>query len=382
MRPVRILVYVDSVYRQLDGAVYGEVAFTSFLAGLSAEMQVTIIGRLDDSNKPAPYRLPDNVRFVALPHYESLRNPRGALTPLASSLGCFWSTLGEADTVWLFGPYLLSQLFIILALVRRRRVILGVRQDFPVYVRRRRPTLRWMHLSADILEWGWRMWARRLATVVVGPALADNYRGARRLLDIAVSLVRNEDIVDNGRYARRSYDGDLQVLSVGRLDEEKNPLLLADALSLLRERDPRWRMVICGDGTLRERLIERLTALGLMDAVQFTGHLPLHDGLLDLYRSSHAFLHVSRTEGFPQVLIEAFASGVPVVATAVGGVGAGAGDAAILVEPEDAPAAADAVSRVAADPALRDRLVAAGFRKAREHTLDREVRRVADFMGR
>ena len=96
---MRTLVYVDSVYRQLDGAVYGEVAFTSFLAGLSAEMQVTIIGRLDDSNKPAPYRLPDNVRFVALPHYESLRNPRGALTPLArESLRCFWSTLGEVDT--------------------------------------------------------------------------------------------------------------------------------------------------------------------------------------------------------------------------------------------------------------------------------------------
>jgi glycosyltransferase involved in cell wall biosynthesis len=103
---------------------------------------------------------------------------------------------------------------------------------------------------------------------------------------------------------------------------------------------------------------------------------------LDLYRASHVFLHVSRTEGFPQVLIEAFASGVPVVATAVGGVPAGAGDAAILVEPEDAAAAAEAVSRVATDDALRDRLVAAGFRKAREHTLEREVRRVADFMSR
>jgi glycosyltransferase involved in cell wall biosynthesis len=379
---VRTLVYVDSVYRQLDGAVYGEVAFTSFLAGLSAEMQVTIIGRLDDTEKPAPYRIPDDVRFVPLPHYESLRDPRAALAPLASSLRCFWSTLGEADTVWLFGPYLLSQLFIILALIRRRRVVLGVRQDFPIYVRQRRPTLRWMHISADILEWGWRMWARWLPTAVVGPQLADNYRSARRLLAITVSLVRDQDIVDDGRHPRRSYDAELQVLSVGRLDEEKNPLLLADALSLLRERDPRWRMVICGEGTLRERLIERLTALGLMDAVTLTGHLPLHEGLLDLYRSSHAFLHVSRTEGFPQVLIEAFASGVPVVATAVGGVPVGVGDAAILVAPEDAPAAADAVGRLATDAALRDRLIAAGLRKAREHTLEREVRRVADFMGR
>lgn len=379
---MRTLVYVDSVYREVDGAIYGELAFTSFLAGLSAEMQVTIIGRLDRGKGVAPYRIPEDVRFVPLPHYESLTNARAALTPLASSLRCFWRTLDDADTVWLFGPYLLSQLFAVLALIRGRRVILGVRQDFPIYVRRRRPTLRWMHVSADILESGWRTWARLLPTVVVGPQLAEKYGKARRLLAIAVSLVRDEDIVDQERYLPHRYDGELQVLSVGRLDEEKNPLLLADALALLRERNPRWRMVICGDGTLREQLIERLTALGLADAAELTGHLPLHEGLLDLYRASHAFLHVSRTEGFPQVLIEAFASGVPVVATAVGGVPAGAGDAAILIEPEDAAAAADAVGRLATDEALRERLVTAGFRKAHEHTLDREVRRVADFMGR
>lgn len=379
---MRTLIYVDSVYHQLDGVVYGELAFTKFLAGLSSEMQVTIIGRLDETEGQAPYRIPDEVRFVALPHYESLTNLRAALTPLASSLRCYWSSLDEIDTVWLFGPYLLSQLFAILALLRRRRVILGVRQDFPVYVRRRRPKLRWMHITADVLESGWRMWARWLPTVVVGPELAAKYHAARRLLTIAVSLVRDEDIVDDDRYPRRSYDGELRVLSVGRLDEEKNPLLLADALALLREPDPRWRMLICGDGGLRDQLIDRLRSLGQLDAARLTGHVPLHEGLLDMYRSSHVFLHVSRTEGFPQVLIEAFASGVPVVATAVGGVPAGVGDAALLVEPEDAPAAADAVRRVAADATLRDRLIAAGFRKARDHTLDREIRRLADFMGR
>jgi glycosyltransferase involved in cell wall biosynthesis len=237
-----------------------------------------------------------------------------------------------------------------------------------------------MHTSADILERGWRTWARWLPTVVVGSELADHYRHARRLLSIAVSLVSEQDIVDDGRLPARSYDGELQVLSVGRLDEEKNPLLLADALALLRSRDSRWQMVICGDGSLREQLLARLSALGLTDAVRLTGHLPLHGGLLDLYRSSHAFLHVSRTEGFPQVLIEAFASGVPVVATAVGGVRAGVGDAAVLVEPEDAQAAADAVGRLAADSELRERLIAAGFRTAREHTRELEIRRVAEFM--
>ena len=78
---------------------------------------------------------------------------------------------------------------------------------------------------------------------------------------------------------------------------------------------------------------ERLRELGVADHADLLGYVPIDGGLLDLYRSSHAFLHVSWTEGLPQTLFEAFASGLPVVATAVGGVPAAVGDAALLVEP-------------------------------------------------
>ena len=57
--------------------------------------------------------------------------------------------------------------------------------------------------------------------------------------------------------------------------------------------------------------------------------MPLRDGLLALYRSAHVLLHVSWTEGLPQVLFEAFAAGLPVVATDVGGVAEAAGDGAL-----------------------------------------------------
>jgi glycosyltransferase involved in cell wall biosynthesis len=377
---VRLVVYVDSVYRKVDGAVYCELSFVLFLASLVPDMEVTIVGRLDPGEGPAHYRLPDAVRFIALPHYPSLTSPGAALSSLSSSLRLFWRALGDADVAWLFGPYLHSQLFAILAVIRRRRVVLGVRQDFPVYVRQRRPSLRWMHFAADVLERGWRLMARGLPTVVVGPELEAHYHRAARLLPIAVSLVSQEDIAAGERAQDRAYDGDLQLLSVGRLDEEKNPLLLADVLALLRSRDPRWRLTVCGEGPLEGQLLERLAALGVEDAAELRGHVPLHEGLMALYRSSHAFLHVSRTEGFPQVLIEAFASGVPVVATAVGGVRLAAGGAALLIGPDDARAAADAVERIASDAELRTRLIQAGFEKVRGHTLESEIARVSDFI--
>src|SRR5262249_54859450 len=63
---------------------------------------------------------------------------------------------------------------------------------------------------------------------------------------------------------------------------------------------------------------------------ELLGYVPLDDGLLDVYRTSHVFLHVSWTEGLPQVLFEASAAGTPVVATDTGGVGAAGKEARSL----------------------------------------------------
>lgn len=379
---MRLLAYTDSVYRERDGVVHGEIAFNLFLAELGRHVELTVVGRLDPETGAAHYPLPPGVGFLGLPHYTSLARPGSVVASLARSLRLFWRALDDAECAWLFGPYLHAILFALLARARGRQVVLGVRQDFPAYVRRRRPGVRWMHVAADVLERAWRTLGRRCPVVVIGPVLAEHYRRTPRLLEIAVSLVSSGDIAAGERAAaERTYEGSLRVLSVGRLEEEKNPLLLADILAGLRESDPRWRMIVCGEGPLAEPLVQRLRTLGLSEAVEMRGHVPLHDGLLDLYRSAHMFLHVSWTEGFPQVLVEAFASGVPVVATAVGGVPAAAGEAALLVGPGDAGAAVSALQRVVSDAGLRGRLVSEGFAAARAHTLEGEVGRVAAFLA-
>jgi glycosyltransferase involved in cell wall biosynthesis len=196
-----------------------------------------------------------------------------------------------------------------------------------------------------------------------------------------VSLIGAADVRAGKRAAGRSYEGEsLTLLSVGRLDAEKNPLLLADVLALMRERDSRWRLVVCGEGDLAEAVRARIMALGLTAYCELRGYVPLDRGLLDLYRESHVFLHVSRTEGLPQVLIEAYASGLPSVATAVGGVRA-LGDCSLLVPPDDAPRAAGAVGRLVSDEELRERLIAAGLAHAETVTLEAEAAAVVRFIG-
>jgi glycosyltransferase involved in cell wall biosynthesis len=378
---VKVVAFTDYVYREVGGVVYGERAFALFLAGLADHVEkLTIVGRLDPEEGPCHYALPAKVGFVALPHYKSLTRPVSVMGSLVRSLHRFWRAIDDADRVWLLGPYPHAVAFAILTMLRRRRLVLGVRQDFPQYVRSRRPTRRWMHVAADLLELSWRVLARGAPVVVVGPELERNYRNAPALLRIAVSLVSDADVEAGERAAGRRYDAALQVLSVGRIDREKNPLLLADVLAQLRAADPRWRMVVCGEGPMVGELAGRLQALEVADAAELRGYVPIDGGLLELYRDSHAFLHVSLTEGMPQVLIEAFASGVPVVATAVGGVPEAAGDAALLIAPEDASAAVDALLSIGNDPEVRARLVAAGLARARSQTLEAEVQRVVAFM--
>jgi glycosyltransferase involved in cell wall biosynthesis len=148
-------------------------------------------------------------------------------------------------------------------------------------------------------------------------------------------------------------------------------------LAELRRRDPRWRLGVCGSGTMEAALAERVGELGLADHAELRGYVPVETGLAELYRSSHAFLHVSWTEGFPQVLVEAFAAGLPTVATAVGGIDGWARDAALLVGPGDAPGAADALQQLAADPQLRARLIGNGIELARRNTIAAQCRLVA-----
>jgi glycosyltransferase involved in cell wall biosynthesis len=295
------------------------------------------------------------------------------------SIARVWKLLGRVDGAWVFGPTPLSVVFALLAILRRRMLILGVRQDLPQLFAHRYPDRRLLRAGARLLEQGFRLLGQRVPVVVVGPQLARNYRRARRLHVAYMSLLSERDIAPGSD--RPDYDGpELRMLSVGRLDPEKNPLLLADILAGCVRRDPRWHLDVCGDGPLSEALRDRLRELGVADRATLHGHVPVDGGLLSLYDRSHAFLHVSHTEGAPQVLLEAFARRLPVVATAVGGVPGLVDGCGLLVPPRDAQAAQDALSRLIEDRALREGLVECAVQRVREHTREAEGARLGAFI--
>lgn len=379
---MRLAVYTDYAYHRVGGEVFAERAFALFLGRLAGELdRLVLVGREAPEATRARYAVGPGVELVSLPYYRKLSEPWAVLRASIQSLLRFWEALPQVDGVWLLGPHPLAIAFAALAAARRKRITLGVRQDTRAYVGSRHPGRRLLGLVASALDAAWRALSRRFPVVVVGPQIAAQYASARSLLEINVSLIDDRDLVPVEQALRRSYDGELRVLSVGRLEEEKNPLLLADVLAELRADGDRWRLAVCGEGSMQPALESRLRELGVADRAEVLGYVPFGPRLLDLYRQSHALLHVSWTEGLPQILVEAFAGGLPVVATDVGGVAAAVGGAVRLIPPGDAAAAAGELRRVAEDGPLRDALIRAGHAYAAERTASAEVRRVARFVS-
>jgi glycosyltransferase involved in cell wall biosynthesis len=151
------------------------------------------------------------------------------------------------------------------------------------------------------------------------------------------------------------------VLSVGRLRAPKDFLTLVRAVSRLEPGAIRLR--IAGDGPDRQALVEAVERPGLTRVVELLGTDPDVGALLG---AADVFVLSSVSEGLPMSVLEAMAAGVPVVASAVGGVPelVDDGETGVLVPPGDPAALAAALARLAAEPALRERLGAAGRRHA------------------
>lgn len=148
------------------------------------------------------------------------------------------------------------------------------------------------------------------------------------------------------------------LLVAAQLIERKGIQHLVDALARLPPPlRAQVRLKLCGTGPYEHALRGQVAAAGLAEHVEFAG-LVEHERLPDLYRAAHAFVMPSLQEGLPLALLEAMASGLPVVATAVGGIPEVLrdGENGLLVPPADAKALAEALARVLADDALCARL--------------------------
>jgi phenylacetate-CoA ligase len=157
------------------------------------------------------------------------------------------------------------------------------------------------------------------------------------------------------------------LLWIKRFDNVSNPTLMVRAYALVRQQVPGARLLMIGDG---DRLAEVQTLAAELNApVEFAGRVPF-EALKAAYAAADVFVSSSAVDNQPNTLLEASAVGLPIVATAVGGVPEMVHDGvdALLAPPDDPTALAQAILRLLHEPGLAERLSQAAIANAHRFT--------------
>ena len=206
-------------------------------------------------------------------------------------------------------------------------------------------------------------------------------RAKLRIVHCGVDLARYE-LQPDGRAAA-------EILSVGRLDPIKGFETLVEAVARLRTRGIEVHARIIGAGPLEARLRTLAGRRGIADRIGFDGAQPQEVVRAAMDKASVFVLpsqvaNDGNRDGIPVALMEAMASGCPVISTRVSGIPELIGDAmeGLLVEPQDSTALADAMQRLLRDQALRAHVTAnARARIEAEFDAHNEAGRMHDFMA-
>ena len=164
------------------------------------------------------------------------------------------------------------------------------------------------------------------------------------------------------------------ILYVGTIEPRKNLTRLAEAFAHARRAGIPHHLVCAGPyGWASRDLTGHIERLGIRDAVHFTGYVPFED-LPAIYNLGEFFVFPSLYEGFGLPVVEAMASGIPVLTSNTSSLGEIAGDAAETVDPTDTEAMADAIRRLATDADRRRHFAERGAERARAFSWTRTAK--------
>lgn len=169
-----------------------------------------------------------------------------------------------------------------------------------------------------------------------------------------------------------SNEGGLRLITACRLEERKGVDVVIQALKRIRDSKPDATLKVIGGGSLEQQLRQLADKIGLRDSVEFTGRIE-QSRVMDELKSAHVFCFpTAASEGFPKVVIEALACGLPVVTTRVSVLSELVTDeVGFALEGQDVEAHSEAVLRITADKDEYRRRSSAAIERSQGYTLDR-----------
>jgi glycosyltransferase involved in cell wall biosynthesis len=171
------------------------------------------------------------------------------------------------------------------------------------------------------------------------------------------------------RPVNRNATGPLTIGYVGRMLPGKGLNVLADALNKIRGKQ--WKLLIVGDGSERKPFEQSLAQSGLLDRAEFTGAIS-YDSVPAFFQQMDVLVVPTETtarirEQFGRVIVEAMATGIPVIGSTCGAIPEVIDGAGLVFPERDADALADALRRILANADLREEFARVGRRRVEEH---------------
>lgn len=308
-------------YKNRTGEVYASDIFITFFQKLNLNKEITALGRLAKQEFSPKYQLKQDIHFVSISYYKSLRS-------LIITLPFYILRNGRRiilfvqriDLLFVSASGPISVLLLWLMKIKRKKVLLFIRQDMRELINAKYHGSFIPKLIANWIESSIEKIVKKNSDVVIFTFGDDIFGRYSKISDfvipVADSRFENSEIISPIELFPKK-ESSKNLLYVGRLAKGKGLEFLIETLHELPVKS--FGLSIIGDGNIKNDLISLAKKLNLIERVVFKGYIPFGEELLKEYSSNDVLILPSFSEGLPQVVLEAMARGVIVVATRVGG---------------------------------------------------------------
>ena len=206
------------------------------------------------------------------------------------------------------------------------------------------------------------------AVALVAPSEGLKNRALKFLPSAAIDVIPNGVDLERFKPAETENESDtLKLLTVGRLSVTKRVEILIDAVEALHRDGRKVRFRVVGGGQMQQKLQQIVSEKNLADIIEFTGRIDPED-MPQVYRQSDIFISASMQEGMSNAMLEAAASGLPIITTFCEGTDELIADNGIIVNNADAREIADAIRKLADDRQLYKQMAVAARKQAQKFT--------------
>jgi glycosyltransferase involved in cell wall biosynthesis len=198
----------------------------------------------------------------------------------------------------------------------------------------------------------------------------------QKLFQSEISQSLSEEILASYKLKAKNY-----LLYVGAIQPRKNLITLVKAFEELKKSRPEMKLVIAGEPAWNfEETFERIKESLFKDDIIITGKVPFNQ-LPTFYRRASLFVFPTLYEGFGIPVLEAFASGIPVVCAGNSSLLEVAGQAALYFDAENVEQLAESIEKVLSDEALAEKMIQAGRLQAQKFSWEKCAKETLEFIG-